>query len=158
MDDLHRVGDEPPVERYAPPSAPYTIDRAISDAVAAIDEVDATIETGEEEAASPSPDPIADEAGVQYWIWTGSRLVRASPEASERVRQREELAHEELRRLEGRRRAYRLRRRQALEHLIMRLVSPLWQFVATLHSWERNLKGRERVERVAEAHRNDTIG
>jgi len=157
MDDLHKMNDESPVEQSAPQCVPYTIDRAIAEALAALDETDATIEAGQETANRRSSDPSADEADIEYWIWTGHRLVQASPKATERLRQQEELEREELRFLQGRQRIYRLRRRQAYRHFLLVLVLPLRRLAATIHSWKRNLRGLEKRETVGEASSNDKI-
>ena len=124
MDDLHKMNDESPVEQSAPQCVPYTIDRAIAEALAALDETDATIEAGQETANRRSSDPSADEADIEYWIWTGTRLVRASPEEDLRLRQREVLEQEELRLLSERQRSLRQERRQACYQVVKRLAAP----------------------------------
>ena len=148
MDDLHKSAGEQPVGHGASLSAPYTIDQAIAEAVDALDNKHATMKTGEETAARPSSDPSAEEAGVQYWIWTGSRLVRASSQAAERLRQQEELEQEELRRLQERQRVFRLQRRHAYKRIMLSLILPLRRLAATFHSWQRYRRGQPRVEAV----------
>jgi len=64
--------------------APYTINEAIVDA-------------SEQVTGEAFPDPFDDEHDIEYWLWTGSRLVPASPDAMERLRQQE--AHEKEARL-----------------------------------------------------------
>ena len=36
-------------------------------------------------------DPFTDEHDIEYWLWDGARLIPASPEESERFREREAL-------------------------------------------------------------------
>jgi hypothetical protein len=145
MDDLHRVNDELPLEQGdAPPlpadlvakaiayqsspssatgqesppeAAPYTIDEAITDAI-------------EQMTGEPSPDPFTGVHNIEYWIWTGSRLVPASPEAAERIRRQEALEEEEFRLLRERQRYYRIRRREAIRRMMRRLAAPLQPVVA----------------------------
>jgi hypothetical protein len=62
---------------------------------------------------------------VQHWIWTGTKLVRVSPEMVERRRQQAALEQAESYLLLERQRARRQRRRQAYWRLVERLVSPL---------------------------------
>ncbi len=130
MDDLHRVGSTSPVEQSASKSTPYTIDQAIGDALDTLDGLHATIDIGAESARVESSDPHAGDSGIEYWIWTGTRLVRASQEESERLRQVEVLDQEELRRLRGRQRLYRLQRWQSCKRFLSRLA-------AAFHSWVR---------------------
>jgi len=140
MDDLHRVNDELPVEhcdalslpadpvakaisdRTPAETTPYTIDEAIADAIEQI--------TGE-----PLPDPYTGDHEIQYWIWTGNRLVPASPEAAERIRQQEAMEQEELHRLHERQNAYRQQRRQSYRRLAKRLVSPLYHLLERWGAW-----------------------
>jgi hypothetical protein len=156
MDDLHRVNDELPVEHDAVPlptdlvtkastcrtsassaaeqvspveAAPYTIDDAITDAIEQI--------TGD-----PLPDPFTGDHTIEYWIWTGSRLVPATPEAAERIRQQEMLEDEEFRARHELQRLYRIRRRQAFRRIIGRLAVPLLQAVATFCSSTQTGKRR----------------
>jgi hypothetical protein len=147
MDDLHRVNDELPVEHddalplpadlvaeaiayqssassaTGPESpdeaAPYTIDEAITDAIEQI--------TGD-----PWPDPFTGDHTIEYWIWTGSRLVPASPEESERLRRQEALEEEEFRLRRKRQLEYRRQRLQSYRRVAWRLVSPLR---CLLHRW-----------------------
>ena len=143
MDDLHRVNrvnGELPVERCdalplpadsvakgiptgTPPvtsnesgqlheATHYTIDEAIADAI-------------EQMTGEPLPDPFTGNHNIEYWIWTGSRLVPATPEAAERLRQQEALEQEEFRLLRERQQAYRQHLWQACKHFIHWLVSPL---------------------------------
>jgi hypothetical protein len=88
---------------------PFTIDAAIADA---LDQL--------ERAPVPDPSPA-----VQHWIWTGTRLVRASSEVVERRRQQAMLEQVELYLLLERRKTRRHQRRQAFGKLAGRLVSPL---------------------------------
>jgi hypothetical protein len=145
MDDLHRVNDELPVEQCdglplpadsvakAIPmgtlstssdgndqrhgATPYTIHAAIADAV-------------EQIGGEPFPDPFTGDHTIEYWIWTGTRLVPASPEEAERLRQEEALEQEELRLLHLRQDAYRQHRRQSYRRFAKRLVSPLVRLVS----------------------------
>jgi hypothetical protein len=87
---------------------PYSIDAAIADAL-------------EQLESSPDSDPSP---AVQHWIWTGTRLVRASPEAGERLRQQVALEQAELYLLLERQKAWRQKRRQAYQRLAGRLASP----------------------------------
>jgi hypothetical protein len=114
MDDLHRVHGEPRVEQgesgdpgevsplpvysvadAAPdrtPAAgsagevipdgisPYTIHEAIADAI-------------EQMTGEPFPNPFTGDHNIEYWIWTGSRLVPASPEQAGRLRRQEKSAN-----------------------------------------------------------------
>jgi hypothetical protein len=149
MDDLHRVNDELPAEHddalplptdldaraiayrtsasgstgQSKPdeAALYTIDEAITDAIEQI--------TGD-----PLPDPFTGDHNIEYWIWTGSRLVPASPEDSERLRRQEELEDEEFRARRKEQHQSRFRRRQALRHSLGRLAEPLMQVIAVLRS------------------------
>jgi hypothetical protein len=89
-------------------SIPYTIDAAIADA---LDELDWTL--------VPGPSPT-----VQHWIWTGTKLVRVSPEALESRRRQAVLEQAESYLLLDRRKALRQRRRQALQRIAGRLVLP----------------------------------
>ncbi len=91
------------------PYTPYTIDAAIADAL-------------EQLERTPVPDPSP---AVQHWIWTGTKLVRASPEAAERRRQQAVLEQAELYLLLEQQKACRQRRRQAYRRLARRLLPPL---------------------------------
>lgn len=84
---------------------------AASDALAALEDTDHANPAGRT-AGNPFSDPSTGEQRIEYWIWTGSRLVLASPEAAERLRQQEALEQEELRLLRGYQRANILRHRQ----------------------------------------------
>jgi hypothetical protein len=99
---------------------PFTIDAAIADALDQLER-------------PPVPDPSA---AVQHWIWTGTRLVRASPETLHRRYQQAALEQAEMYLLVERRKARRQRRRQALRRFAGRLVSPL------LYVAERRRAGR----------------
>jgi hypothetical protein len=63
--------------------------------------------------------------GIQHWVWTGTRLVRVSPEAEERTRQQEALDQEELRRLRERQKSYRQQRWQFYRRIAGRMLSPV---------------------------------
>jgi hypothetical protein len=159
MDDLHRVNDELPVEhndalplptdlvakaiayrtsasdsagQVSPvEAARYTIDDAITDAI-------------EQISGDPLPDPFTGVHNIEYWIWTGGRLVPATPEAVERLRQQEELEDQEFR---ARRKQQHvslngLRRRRALTRSMGRLAAPLLQVVAILRSSRATRKRR----------------
>jgi hypothetical protein len=143
MDDLHRanrVNGELPVERFdalplpadsvakgIPMGTPsttsdgngqvrettsYTIDAAIADAI-------------EQMTGEPLPDPFTGDHDIEYWIWTGSRLVPATPEAAERIRQQEAVEEEEFRLLRKRQQAHRQQLWQSYRRFAKRLVSPL---------------------------------
>jgi hypothetical protein len=155
MDDLHRVNDELPLEQgdvlplptdlvakatayrssasdCAEPvspveAAPYTIDEAITDA---IDQI----------SGDPLPDPFTGDHNIEYWIWTGSRLVPASPEAAERIRRQEALEEEEFRLLRERQRFYRIRRWEAFRRIMGRLAAPLQQIAAIFRSSSQSRK------------------
>jgi hypothetical protein len=99
---------------------PYTIDAAIADA---LEQLEWKLDS------DPSP-------AVQHWIWTGTRLVRASPEAAERRRQQAALEQAELYLILERQKACRQQRRQAYRRLAGHLVSPF-----------RYLAGKWRPER-----------
>jgi phosphoglycolate phosphatase-like HAD superfamily hydrolase len=90
-------------------TAPYTIEAAIADALDRL-------------TSDPAPDSTA---GVQHWIWTGHRLVRASPEAVERLRQQEVWEQAELQLLHEMQKAYRQRRRQSYRRIAEWVVAPL---------------------------------
>jgi len=95
---------------------PYTIDAAIADA---LDQLERT----------PVPDPPP---AVQHWIWTGTRLVRASPEAVERRRQQAVMEQAELYLALERRKALWRRRRQVYQRVARRLVAP---FLSLADRW-----------------------
>jgi hypothetical protein len=147
MDDLHRVNrvnDELPTERYdalplpadpvpkgIPTGTPlatsvgngqlgettsYTIDEAIADAI-------------EQMTSEPLPDPFTGDHDIEYWIWTGSRLVPATPEAADRIRRQEALEEEEFHLLRERQQVYRQQLWQSYRRLAKRLVSPLHHLV-----------------------------
>jgi hypothetical protein len=146
MDDLHRQYGELPVERYDVLPLPtdslakettagtpcisgdgsgqldetesYSIDQAIADAIEQMDH-------------DPLPDPFTGDHNIEYWIWTGRRLVPASPEESERLRRQEALEEEEFRLLRKRQCLTRVRRRQAFRRIIERLMAPLRHITAT---------------------------
>jgi hypothetical protein len=116
LDDLHKVHDELPLKRNDPASASnrYTIHNAIVDALAALNDPQATDSRNVEGETTIErfPDPFTGDHHFEYWIWTGSRLVPASPEQAERLRQQEVLEAEEFRLLRERQRAYRVQRWQ----------------------------------------------
>jgi hypothetical protein len=151
MDDLHRVHSERAVEHgerrdtlpspadsvaksiphrtpstssdgqdQLPAGTPYTIDAAMADAIEQI--------TGE-----PFPDPYTGEHDIEYWIWTGNRLVPASPEAAERIRQQEASEEEEFRLLRERQQAHRQQRWRSFSRFTKRILSPLRHLAAPLH-------------------------
>jgi hypothetical protein len=153
MDDLHSVNDELPVQHdgtlplptdlvakaiayqtsasgsdlqvSSPEAAPYTIDDAITDAIEQI--------TGD-----PLPDPFTGDHNIEYWIWTGSRLVPASPEESKRLGRQEALEEEEFRARRERQRFNRIRRRQAFGRIIGRLMEPLRAVAAKFRTLDRD--------------------
>ena len=88
----------------------YTIEAAIADALDRLDGV------------PPESAPTSD---VKHWIWTGTHLVRASPQASERLRLLELIERAHLEHLNNLQRAYRQQRWQSYRRLAGRLVSPL---------------------------------
>jgi phosphoglycolate phosphatase-like HAD superfamily hydrolase len=102
-------------------TVPYTIEAAIADALDRL-------------TSDPAPDSTA---GVQHWIWTGHRLVRASPEAVERLRQQEAWEQAELQLLHEMQRAYRQRRRQSYRRIARRLVAPLRHII---ESWRSRIR------------------
>lgn len=130
MDDLHKIFGELPADpdamaiskgtsvpsstRCVSPveTAPYTIEEAIADSI-------------EQLSGQPFPDPFTGDHDIQYWIWTGDRLVPASPEAAERIHQQELLEQEELRRRRESGRAYRQERLDTTRRLARRLVASL---------------------------------
>ncbi len=74
--------------------------------------------------------PLLDAStGIEHWIWTGHRLVRASSEAAERLRQQEALEQAELQRLRERQKAHRQQLWQSYRRFAKRLVSPLHHLV-----------------------------
>lgn len=99
-------------------TAPYSIEAAIADALDRL-------------TSDPAPDSTA---GVQHWIWTGHRLVRASPEAVERLRQQEAWEQTELQLLHEMQKACRQRRRQSYRRIARRLVAPLRHFIESWRS------------------------
>jgi phosphoglycolate phosphatase-like HAD superfamily hydrolase len=130
MDDLPRVnGDlvhksDSAVHFPGADTAPFTIEAAIADALDRL-----------------TSDPAADStAGVQHWIWTGHRLVRASPEAVERLRQQEAWEQAEFQLLHEMQKAYRQRRRQSYRRIARRLVAPLRHLLA---SWTSRIHNTE---------------
>jgi phosphoglycolate phosphatase-like HAD superfamily hydrolase len=133
MDDLPGVnGDlvrKPNSTGHVPgaDTVPYTIEAAIADA---LDQL-----TGES-----APDSTADStADVQHWIWTGHRLVRASPEAALRLRQQEAWEQAELQLLQEMQQEYRQRRQQSYRRMAGRLVAPLRRVV---ESWRSRIHDR----------------
>jgi hypothetical protein len=124
MDDLPRVnGDLIHQSDYAghisdADTVPYTIEAAIADALDRL-------------TSDPAPDSTA---GVQHWIWTGHRLVRASPESVERLRQLEEWEQAELQRLYDTQKAHRQQRWRSYRRMARRLVAPLRHLLASWSS------------------------
>jgi len=130
MDDLHRKYGELPadpdamaISKAAPTpgsttdtpsleSIPYTIDEAIADSIEQL--------TGE-----PFPDPFTGDHDIEYWLWTGDRLVPASPEAAERIQQQELLESKELCRRRERQWASRLQRLETTRRFARRLLAPI---------------------------------
>jgi hypothetical protein len=104
MGDVHDVNGKPPAE-----STVYTIEAAIADAIDQLTSCDRPCAT----------------CGIDYWIWTGTRLVRASPVQSERLLMREAQERAELRRLHDLQLAYRQQRWQSYRRLAQRLSVPL---------------------------------
>jgi hypothetical protein len=162
MDDLHRanrVNGELPVERCdalplpadsvakgdltgTPPktcdghgqlreTTAYTIDAAIADAI-------------EQMTGEPLPDPFTGDHDIEYWIWTGSRLVPATPEAAERIRQQEAVEEEEFRARRERQHLYTIRHQQAFRRVIGRLAVPLRQAVVLLRSSNETRRAEKR--------------
>jgi phosphoglycolate phosphatase-like HAD superfamily hydrolase len=124
MDDLPRVNGDL-VRKSATAghfpgghTAPYTIEAAIADALDRL-------------TSDTAPDSTA---GVQHWIWTGHRLVRASPEEVERLRQQEAWEQVELQLVHEMQAAYRQRRRQSYRRIARRVVAPLRHTIESLRS------------------------
>jgi hypothetical protein len=128
MDDLHRLygglpadpdamvisegAPTPSSTNYTPlESVPYTIDDAIADSIEQL--------TGE-----PFPDPFTGDHDIEYWLWTGDRLVPASPEAAERIHLQESLEREELCRRRERQRDSR-QRLETTRHFVSHLLAPI---------------------------------
>jgi hypothetical protein len=76
-------------------------------------------------AGEPFPDPFTGDHNIEYWIWTGSRLVPASPEQAERLRRQEALEEEEFRLLRERQQALRQQHWNAWLRAGKRLALPL---------------------------------
>jgi hypothetical protein len=91
-------------------AAPYTIYEAIADAIEVM-------------AGEPFPDPFTGEHDIEYWIWSGSRLVPAPPEVAERLREQEARERAERRLVRERQQAYRQLRWQAFRRFKKRLLS-----------------------------------
>jgi hypothetical protein len=129
MDDLSRVDGDPVPKSNSDghisgtDTVPYTIEAAIADA---------------ERLLSSDPAPNST-AGVQYWIWTGHRLMRASPEAALRLRQQEAWEQAQLQLLHEMQKAYRQRRRQSYRRIAERAVAPLRHI---LESWRSRIHDR----------------
>ncbi len=104
MHDLHGANNDLPAEIPL-----YTIEAAIAD-------------VEEQLNREPFPDSAI---GIQHWVWTGTRLVRASPEAEERRRQQEALDQEELQLLRERQKSYRQQRWQFYRWIAERMLSPV---------------------------------
>jgi len=113
MDDLHGVNGDS-VHIPGDDTLPYTIEMAIAEAIGRL--------TGDPLPNSTLPDSTS---GVQHWLWTGHRLVRASPEAAERLRQQELWEQAELQHLLEMQRAYRQQRRECYRRFANRAVAPL---------------------------------
>jgi hypothetical protein len=88
----------------------YTIEAAIADAL---------------DQLHGRPPESAPPSDVAPWIWTGTRLVRASPQACECLHLLEILERAHLEHLHNLQRAYRQQRWQSYRLLADRLVSPL---------------------------------
>jgi hypothetical protein len=116
MDDLHRENSERP---SVVGTSSYSIEAAIEDAIQRLTD-------------DPAPH---DSASIHYWIWTGTRLVRASPETDRRLREREQLEQEELRLLSLRQRALRQERWYACVQLCKRLSMPVRRLVERSSLW-----------------------
>ncbi|GEM_PF-2365503 len=115
--DVHDIqsmpGERPAGERL------YTIDEAITDAI-------------EQISGEPFPDPFTGEHEIEYWIWTGNRLVPASPDTVERLRQQEELLREEARLAREQRRTLPVRLRQWSGQSLLRVF-------AAMRSWRSGI-------------------
>jgi hypothetical protein len=149
MDDLHKVHGELPLKRNDPASLSdrYTIDNAIVDALAALNGPKATDSRNVEGETTIElfPDPFTSDHHFEYWIWTGSRLVPASPEQAERLRQQEALEAEEFRRLRESQRAYRVQLWQPYRRILhwpLALLHNLANETRTLSSRARILTRR----------------
>jgi hypothetical protein len=136
MDNLHKLDNEAPVEHDdpAPATKHYTIDQAIADVLATLDTADDTGAKGitDEAFDAPFPDPFTGDHNIEYWIWTGGRLVPASPDQSQRLRRQEALEEEEFRSRRERQRAYRQQRWQSCSQVMQRLLAPLHNMGARL--------------------------
>jgi hypothetical protein len=94
----------------------------------------------------PFPDPFTGDHNIEYWLWTGSRLVPASPETAERLQRQEALEQEEFRLLRERQRACRQQRWQAYKNLVHWLLSPLRGVVERWQPWPmRAYRSQERT-------------
>jgi hypothetical protein len=145
MDDLHRIYGELPadpdamaISKGAPApgstthtspleSVPYTIDEAIADSIEQL--------TGE-----PFPDPFIGDHDIQYWIWTGDRLVPASPEAAERIRQQELLEQAEIRHQRECQLASRQQRLETTRRFARRLLAPIQHLVERWRGIDRGTR------------------
>lgn len=113
----NRIVGRPIVSRSSGPivaneAAPYTIYEAIADSIETI-------------SGEPFPDPFTGEHDIEYWIWSGSRLVPASPEVAERLREHEAQERAERRLMRERLQASRRRRWQSFRRITLLLLSPL---------------------------------
>ena len=136
MDNLHKLDNEVPVEYDdpAPASNHYTIDQAIADVLATLDVPhDTGAKDRTDEAASAAfPDPFTGDHNIEYWIWTGGRLVPASPDQAERLRRQEALEEEEFRLRRERQRAYRQERWQSYSQVVQWMLVPLHHLASRL--------------------------
>lgn len=151
MDNLHKLNNESSVEHddAAPASNHYTMDQAIADVLAALDDPHATgaKDLTDEEARAPFPDPFTGDHNIEYWIWTGSHLVPASPDQAERLRRQEALEEEEFRLVRECRRVYRQQRWQSYSQVAQRLLAPLCNLaerLGALRSQARILARKQR--------------
>jgi hypothetical protein len=136
MDNLHKLDNEVPVERDDPDptSKHYTIDQAIADVLATLDAPDfsGAHRVTDEADDRPFPDPFTGDHNIEYWVWTGSRLVPASSDQAARLRRQEELEAQELRLVRERQRAYRQQRWQLYSQVVQWLLVSLHHLAARL--------------------------
>jgi hypothetical protein len=153
MDNLHKLNNELPMEQDHPArmSNHFTIDQAVVDVLAALH---APHETGakgiiDEADDAPFPDPFTSDHTIEYWVWTGSRLVPASPDQAARLRRQEELEAEEFRLLQEHKRAYRQQRWQLYSQVVQWLLVLLHHLAARLGTLSSRvgLLARKRVSR-----------
>jgi hypothetical protein len=129
MDNLHKLDNEVPVEHDDPAltTKHYTIDQAIADVLATLDSADDTGAQGITDEADDAlfPDPFTGDHHIEYWIWTGGRLVPATPDQAERLCWQETLEAEELRSRRERQRANRQQRWQSYSQVVHYLAARL---------------------------------